>query len=257
MLKTNSTDIFDTNKNIDELRIYRGLDHTISEHITIHQPTLGEICDYGEREYYSMIYQLCATPQTMKVQLWDMGIDYTTITPFELFYRILYRLYPQNKTSILFGDLDLTKFQVMKHKENDSVILYQTPEQIMMDESVYHAMTSYLRQIHNIQKDETMPANETTKRILIEDERAEAERSQNREYHSQLKNLISSMINSQGFKYNHAQIWDMKINAFLDSVKRISKIKNADLLLQSGYSGFGVNLKEISNDQINWLGELD
>ena len=127
----------------------------------------------------------------------------------------------------------------------------------MMDESVYHAMTSYLRQIHNIQKDETMPANETTKRILIEDERAEAERSQNREYHSQLKNLISSMINSQGFKYNHAQIWDMKINAFLDSVKRISKIKNADLLLQSGYSSFGVNLKEISNDQINWLGELD
>ena len=102
-----------------------------------------------------------------------------------------------------------------------------------------------------------MPANETTKRILIEDERAEAERSQNREYHSQLKNLISSMINSQGFKYNHAQIWDMKINAFLDSVKRISKIKNADLLLQSGYSSFGVNLKEISNDQINWLGELD
>ena len=62
---------------------------------------------------------------------------------------------------------------------------------------------------------------------------------------------------SQGFKYNHAQIWDMKINAFLDSVKRISKIKNADLLLQSGYSSFGVNLKEISNDQINWLGELD
>lgn len=243
--------------NHDELRIYRGLDYTISEHITIHQPTLGEICDYGEQDYYSMIYQLCATPQTMKVALWDMGIDYTTITPFELFYSILYKLYPQNKTSILFGDLDFSKFQVMKHKDNDSVFLYQSPEEIMIDESVYHAMTAYLRQIHNIPKDEKMPANETTKRILIEDERAEAEQNKNREYHSQLKNLISSMINSQGFKYNHDQIWDMKINAFLDSVKRISKIKNADLLLQSGYSGFGVNLKEISNDQINWLGELD
>ena len=53
------------------------------------------------------------------------------------------------------------------------------------------------------------------------------------------------MINSEGFKYNHDQVWDMKINAFMDSVKRIGKIKNADLLLQSGYSGFGVNLKDI------------
>ena len=49
----------------------------------------------------------------------------------------------------------------------------------------------------------------------------------------------------------------MKINAFMDSVKRIGKIKNADLLLQSGYSGFGVNLKEIDNKQLDWLGELE
>lgn len=65
------------------------------------------------------------------------------------------------------------------------------------------------------------------------------------------------MVNSAGFKYNHSQIWDMKINAFMDSVKRISKIKNAELLLQSGYSGFGVNLKEISQKQLDWFGELD
>ena len=49
----------------------------------------------------------------------------------------------------------------------------------------------------------------------------------------------------------------MKINAFMDSVKRIGEIKNADLLLQSGYSGFGVNLKEIDNKQLDWLGELE
>ena len=49
----------------------------------------------------------------------------------------------------------------------------------------------------------------------------------------------------------------MKINAFMDSVKRISKIKNADLLLQSGYSGFGVNLKNIDKKQLDWQGELD
>ena len=77
------------------------------------------------------------------------------------------------------------------------------------------------------------------------------------EYHSQLKNLISAMVNCEGFKYNHSEVWSMKIHAFMDSVKRISKIKNADLLLQSGYSGFGINLKDIDSKQTDWLGELD
>ena len=294
----------------DELKIYRGEDYVISNHIKIHQPTLDEICNYGEREYYSMVYNLTATPQSMKVQLWDMGIDYTTITPFELFYNILYKVYSQEKTSIIFGDLDFTKFQVMQRKDDESILLYQEVpvgdiynakhelvyhfsnlldasrfvgcevddlieelsksnkynnfifsnmqlESIIIDEFTYNVIMDYLRQVHIIHKDEKMPANNTTKMILIEDDREEYERNKNKEYHSQLKNMVSAMINSEGFKYNHSEVWNMKINAFMDSVKRISKIKNADLLLQSGYSGFGVNLKEVSNKQIDWLGELD
>ena len=294
----------------DELKIYRGADYVISNHIKIHQPTLDEICNYGEREYYSMVYNLTATPQSMKVQLWDMGVDYTTITPFELFYNILYKAYSQGKTSIIFGDLDFTKFQVMQRKDDESILLYQEVlvgdiynlkhelvyhfsnlldasrfvgcevddlieelsksnkynnfifsnmqlESIIIDEFTYNVIMDYLRQVHIIHKDEKMPANNTTKMILIEDDREEYEKNKNKEYHSQLKNMVSAMINSEGFKYNHSEVWNMKINAFMDSVKRISKIKNADLLLQSGYSGFGVNLKEVSNKQIDWLGELD
>ena len=294
----------------DELKIYRGEDYVVSNYIKIHQPTLDEICDYGERDYYSMVYNLTATPQSMKVQLWDMGIDYTTITPFELFYNILYKVYSQGKTSIIFGDLDFTKFQVMQRKDDESILLYQEVpvgdiynakhelvyhfsnlldasrfvgcevddlieelsksnkynnfifsnmqlESIIIDEFTYNVIMDYLRQVHIIHKDEKMPANNTTKMILIEDDREEYEKNKNKEYHSQLKNMVSAMINSEGFKYNHSEVWNMKINAFMDSVKRISKIKNADLLLQSGYSGFGVNLKEVSNKQIDWLGELD
>lgn len=243
----------------DELKIYRGEDFVVSENIIIHQPKLSEICDYGERDYYSMIYQLTATPQSMKVQLWDMGIDYTKITPFELFYNILYKLYPQEKTSVIFGDLDFTKFQVVQRKEDNSIFLYQRVEKngkensvmeecnlfkrivsklklifkigkqqsnqmieyedIIIDEFTYNMIMDYLRQVHIIYKDEKMPANETTKIILIEDDREEYKRNKNKEYHSQLKNLISSMINCEGFKYNHSQVWDMKISAFIKQTK--------------------------------------
>lgn len=245
----------------DELKIYRGEDFVVSKHIIIHQPTLNEIADYGELNYYTMLYQLTATPQSLKSQLWDMKpqVDYTKITPYELFYSLLYRLYPQEKTYIIFGDLDLTNFQLMKRTDDNSILLYQVinGEEVIIDEFTYNIIMDYLRQSHFIYKDEKIPANNTTKMILIEDAREELLKNRNKESHSQLKNLISSMINCEGFKYNHSQVWDMKINAFMDSVKRISKIKNADLLLQSGYSGYGISLKDIDKKQIDWLGELD
>ena len=294
----------------DELKIYRGEDFVVSKHIVLHQATLNEICEYGERDYYSMIYNFTATPQSLKVQLWDMGIDYTEITPYQLFYQLLYKMYSQEKTSIIFGDLDFTKFQVMQRKDDESIFLYQEVpvgdiynleyefvyhfsnlldasrfvgcevdelieelsksnryndfifdnvqfESVIIDEYTYNMIIDYICKSHFIERDLKRPANNSTKMVLIEDARDEIEQNKNKEYHSQLKNLISSMINSEGFKYNHAQVWDMKINAFMDSVKRIGKIKNADLLLQSGYSGFGVNLKEIDNKQLDWLGELE
>ena len=279
----------------DELKIYRGNDFVVSKYIHVHQPSLSEICNYGEREYYSMIYQLTATPQSMKVQLWDMGIDYTKITPYELFYSILFKLYSQEKTSIIFGNLDLTKFHLIQNQDDGTFFLYQRIEksscnannikknsilskiitkfktvfkisdkkttteydEIVIDESSYNVIMDYLRQSHGIHIDEKIPGNESTKMILIEDDREEMERNKNKDYHSQLKNLISAMINCEGFKYNHNDVWDMKIGAFMDSVKRVTKIKNANLLLQSGCSGFGVNLKEISNKQLDWMGELE
>ena len=243
----------------DELKIYRGEDFVVSKHIVLHQPTLNEICDYGERDYYSMIYNFTATPQSLKVQLWDMGIDYTEITPYQLFYQLLYRMYLQEKTSIIFGDLDFSKFQLMQRKDDESILLYQEidGESVIIDEYTYNIIIDYLCKSHFIERDLKIPMTKSAKMILIEDAREEMEANKNKEYHSTLRNLVSAMINSEGFKYNHSQVWDMKINAFMDSVKRIGKIKNAQLLLQSGYSGFGVNLKEINNKQLDWLGELD
>lgn len=244
----------------DELKIYRGEDFIISKYIHIKQPSLDEICDYGEQDYYSMLYQLTATPQSMKVQLWDiMNIDYTKINPYELFWKLIYKMYPQKKTAIIFGDLDLTKFEITQREDDHSVLLCQVidNEPVIIDEFTYNMIMDYLRQVHGIRKDEKIPANETTKMILIEDEREEYERNKNKEHHSYLKNLISTMINSEGFNYNHQNVWNVKINAFMDSVKRFSKIKNADLLLQSGYSGFGVNLKEVSENKLDYFGELE
>lgn len=243
----------------DELKIYRGEDFHLSDYITLHQTSLGEICDYGESNYFSMIYNITATPQSLKGQLWKKGIDYTTLTPYQLFWNLLYKTYPVERTKIIFGDFDFTKFTPKNYKNEVVLVQKIGGEQVIFDEVLYNIMIDYICKSHFIKRDLKMPGNEKTKTVLIEDALEEMEAAQNAEKKSMLKNLISAMVNSPGFKYNHEQVWDMKIYAFMDSVKRIGKIKESDLILQSGYSGFGIDLSKLKNKEkiTNWLGELD
>lgn len=204
-----------------------------------------------------MVYTLTSVGADMKFQLFDMGIDYTAISDFQLFYGLLSRGFSREQTAILLGNLDFPKFQIFQKKDSGEIVMYDRETNIEIDEYTYLVIADALRSIHGLKRNNQLPANEATKQILIEDAREDYLRNKNREYHSQLKNMVSAMINCDGFKYNHDEVWNMKIHAFIDSVRRISKMKHADLLLQSGYSGFGVNLREISTKQLDWLGELD
>ncbi|MEY8352599.1 hypothetical protein AALB39_04490 [Lachnospiraceae bacterium 54-53] len=242
---------------IDELKLYRGNDIKISDKITIKQPTLEQICDYGEKEYWFMIHTLTSVGADMKFQLFDIGVDYTKIDDFSLFSNFLCKGFTQNKTSIIFGDLDFEDFKLFQKKEDNSIVMYDEENNIVIDEYTYFLIVDVLRRIHMLKRNSQTPANESTKQILIEDDRESYLMNKEKEYISQLKNMISAMVNCEGFKYNHETVWNVKINAFLDSVKRITKIKNADLLLQSGYSGYGVDLKKISDKKLDWLGELE
>ena len=64
---------------IDELKVYRGKDFVINEYLKISQKTLGEICDFGEKEYFGYVSTFCATPSDMMIELEQSGIDFVKI----------------------------------------------------------------------------------------------------------------------------------------------------------------------------------
>lgn len=240
----------------DELKIYKGDDILVKEGIIIHQPTLEEICEYGEKEYFSMIHTLASVGADMKWQLEDLGIDYSKISDFQLFCSLLSKFYTQEQTKIILGDLNLNNFKICMDKNNSEIILYDVKNGVKIDEYTYLTMTDAIRKIHGLQRNNQLPGNETTRKILIEEDRENYELNKNKPYKSTLLNYISAMVNSEGFKHNINDVWGMKIYAFINSVQRISKIKHAGQLMQSGYSGFGINLNDISKKEIDWLGEL-
>ena len=71
---------------IDSLGLYFGDPYVINENISVLQPTIGDIAQYGERKYFSVVHTITAIPSDMKSQLWDLGIDWNKISDFSLFF---------------------------------------------------------------------------------------------------------------------------------------------------------------------------
>jgi len=127
---------------------------------------------------------------------------------------------------------------------------------ITLNESDYYEIVKYLRALHNLKRNDAVAGTKSCRMAFIEDAKMEYEAQLQEPRKSHLLPLISTMVNSNGFKRDDKAVWTMNIYAFMDSVKRVDKIRNSNLLLQSGYSGFGVDLKKIKKEELNYMGEL-
>lgn len=271
----------------DELKIYRGSDIEITPKIIVTQPTIGQIEEFGEKKYFNAVYTLTAVGADLKWQLWDYGqIDYTKIEDYDLFIKFisgavsskkhLYKelmdnkekyenelsMIPQetldgmliNPLQLILKDIDFDDFTVCKLEKNDQIVLYDQERDITIDRLIYSQIVDAVRKIHGLKRNNQRPANERTKMDLIEDARDEAMAASRRPYKSTLKPLISALTVKCGL-CGDDKVWNMKINAFFDSIKRIGKIQDAQLLLQGAYSGFA-SLKGVDKERLDWAGDI-
>lgn len=238
---------------IDSLGLYMGDPYVINDHITITQPTIGQIADYGEKKYYSMVHTLTAISSDMKSQLDDIGLDYEQVEDFQLFMMLAPTL-PQESTSILFGDIDFTKLKVYKNLENGLPMLANKDTGLKIDMLIYERIVSYLRKAHGLKKKVEYAANRRTKMILIEEDRRNIELNKNKPYKSFLTPLISAVKVRMGYTKDYVR--NMGIVEFMDDVQRLQIINNADALLHGMYSGM-IDAKNINKNELNWMKELD
>lgn len=197
----------------DALFLYFGDDYEINDYIKIHQPVIGEVADYGEAPYFSMVHSLTAIPSDMKSVLWDMGLDWNDMEPFDLFMMLSQNLTP-DKTGILFGDLDFSKMKPFRNKQNDEIVLADKETGIVIDKLIYTRIVNYLRKLHNITPKVEKTKSKTVKRWLIEEDRKRIETSKNKPFKSYLMPLISAVKVKQG--YTRDYIRNMGLYEFFD-----------------------------------------
>jgi len=240
------------NLDVDDLKLYIGDDYVINENIKVLQPTIRQIAEFGEREFFSVVHTVTAIPSDMKSQLWDMNLDWMEVEDFELFMMLAQTLTP-DRTGLLFGDLDFSKLRPFRNNQNGDIVLADRETGLVIDKMIYLRIVSYLRKAFNITPKIERAANKMTKKILIEEDRKKIELNKDKPFKSFLLPLISSVKVKQG--YTKEYVLNMGYVEFMNDVARLQVIHNADHLLSACYAGT-IDMKKINKAELNWMKEL-
>lgn len=268
---------------INLLKIYFGDPYPITDKITIFQPTIQDIIEYGEHEFYAMLYMFIGNTTYRKLFLWRSGIDWNKMSDYELFCNLVVNL-PQEKTAIFFGDLDFETFQMdytgyeppeeeppdpdakkptakdRQRKEFElfekSITLRSTvDEELEINAETYHKIVEVLCQITQIFPKTEYSFSKATKELLIEEEEnleKRALKEQSDEPTSSLLPMISSCINHPGFKYKSSELREIGLSEFMDSVKRLQIYESTRALYTGMYSGFA-DMSKVPKEQFDFM----
>ncbi len=222
--------------------------YAINDSIHIVIPTVGEIIDQ-EDEYYSIVSALTSSPVDYMVMLDDAGVDFTTISDYELFLMLFGGLQSMD-TSLVFGDLDLGKFTLGVNPQNNLPLLKDADNDIVIDRAIHGQIAATLRKIHHLEKNRRKPANEEAKKYMLERARAKLKRKRSND--SQLESLIVAMVNAEQYKYGFEETRNLTIYQFNESVRQVIKKNDYNNRMHGVYAGT-VDTKKLSQDDLNWL----
>lgn len=207
----------------------------INEKISIHIPTLGEVYD-NEENYFAVVSTIIATPYDMMVQLDDAHIDFTKITDFQLFLMLIGHL-RELDTSLVFGSLDFSKFNVVINEVNNEYMLEDPETGIRIDRAIHGLICKHLREILNIPKNNKRPGNEEARRYLLERERQKLRRKPRKPPESQLEKYIVALVNTEQFPYDYTSVRGVTIYQFYASLAQIAHKIQFDHLMAGYYAG--------------------
>lgn len=258
-------DILNQDKSeIDELQMYFGEDYKVNDYITIHQPTIQEIVEFGESATYSSIAPFTGNPTSYRLQLWDVGIDWNKISDFDLFTMLVQGM-SKETTSLIFGDFDFSVLKPYAYTDaegNQQTILADSPinPQYIIDESLYLHIREYIREMFDQHPKVEKAKGRMTKEMIIDEERMKLEMEKRKKKdgvnRSFLLPLISAMVNHPGFKYKKNELKEIQIVEFMDSVKRLQVYESTRALMSGMYSGMLDTSKMNLNKELNWLRDL-
>lgn len=253
----------------DELQMFFGEPYTIdvedaSGTVTVYTPTIGDIVSIGETRFYQTLNIFITNTTQYRVLLWDAGIDWNTFPDFHLFLMFYKQIDPE-VSKLLFKDLDFSKFEpVQKFKDdtqqNGEIVLFNKEDNVEINEAVYHHFSQYLRAVFTINIEEKITTNDTLKSWYITKDKRAMENAKKladkqKQHSSNMKTLISALVNHPGFKYKLSELKEINVAFFYDSAKRLQIYEQSTALLKGMYSGM-IDGSKIKPEDYNFMREI-
>lgn len=225
----------------------------ISDNTSVYVPTLGEIYDYGEDEYYRIAQLLTAVPYDLMVQFDDIGMDYEDVDEYQLFLMLIETLsMDDTDLSIFFRGADLTRLKVVRNTDSNEVVMIDENQNCIINHRIQNLISNGIRHIHFWEKNLKKAGNKEAKQYLIERNRVKQMRAARKPKKSFLDDSIIQMVNTEEFKYNYEQCMDLSVYKFNASLKQIPKKKNWENTIAGAYFGT-VDLSTLNIEKIHWM----
>ncbi len=226
-------------------------EYKVNDKISVHVPTVDEIFDFGDQKYYSTVQTLVATPFDLMVELDDIGIDYESITDYQLFVLMMESIaINEDDTTIFFGNLNLKNFQEAVNPKNGEKVLWDKNNDIVIDQMIALEICNAIRKIHFWEAPVGRAGNAEAKRYLIE--RKTKQRLAKKPYKSFLESMIISLVNTEEFPYNYETVMGLSVYKLNASWRQIQKKKHWDQTMNGVYFGT-VDKDKIDWEKISWL----
>lgn len=238
---------------INKPNLLRLNEYTINDKISVHVPSVDEVFAFGDQKYYSIVQSLVATPFDLMVELDDIGVDYESLSDYQLFLLMFESIATnESDTSILFGELQLKNFQEAINPKNNEKILWSKKDDIVIDQLIALEICTAIRKIHFWKLPEGRAGNAAAKEYLIERNRKKKQRLAKKPYQSFLENMIISLVNTEEFPYNYETVMGLSLYKLNASWRQIQKKKHWEQTMNGLYFGT-VDKDKINWEKISWL----
>ena len=240
----------------DKLKMYFCEDYQTQSGIIVREPRIGEILQIGEEDFYKNLNIWITNPTSYRVALWHMDVDWCKTTDFELFCS-LYKAIDPDICSMIIPNINIStfeqKYRVLSEEEYE-LVLYSEEQDEVIDNNTYLEISQYLRTLFNIFPKDEYGKGRSTKEAMIWEDEEEAKKKDD-SYKSSLYPLVSSCINHPGFKHSLADLRDVGIFEFMDSVNRLQVYENTRALLSGSMSGF-CDTSKIDKENFNFMRDI-
>lgn len=235
---------------LDKSKILKGSDIIVNDFITLKQPRVGEVIDFGEQKFFNTFYTFCSIPSDMKSSLWDIGEDWNKMKDWTLFMNLA-SSFKNEDTSLIFGDLDFSSMILMKRVNTEEIVLVLDEDRIITEE-IYESFISPVREMigYTVKREKAM--NVATREAMIMEDRINKSHPLKKSEDSFLYSAIISLVNTEEFPYTYESVMDITIYQLMKSFYQIQNKKAAMALYQGSMSGF-VDTSKIDKKAFQWI----